>query len=453
MIDAVRLTRWRRRPSDFCREVLDFNPTVDQAKFLDDMSDFEIDRAIISSPRGCGKTRALAALAVWGATVIPFFTKQPYRVLILSCGSEQAESMYDYVKDFIQGSEFVSGLVSGEPLKRETRFRSGSYIRRLTTSERSVVAKHVELLCLDEANRIKDERLILEALPIVEDSPIGRVVMASTPYEYWHLFTDIWRHPDRWGFKRYRFVYENAPWKDRESFERARQTLPEHLFRIHYLGEPTPVGGNVFDLNALRDLCMTDTKPRRIKGSPVMIGVDWGWVDHPTAAVVLQEQHGDHVVLSCKAWRKKDMELVHRELRSLAEEWKARMFIADRAAPGENERLRKAGFNVKEVAFKGMKDLMIGRTRGLIKEGKVKIWSGFRELLKELAAYSYDTKRGDDRVDALMLALLGTYRSGTIVYPVKGDLVRKDFKDKHYISLVRRRRKLVGVRETPRGPW
>jgi len=313
--DFLDIYKWRYRPSLFCKQVLGFTPSSDQEKFLDDMTDLSIDRALIMSPRGAGKTISVSSLAAWTVSVLADFLGRKMEVCILAGSSEQANEAYKFCKEFFSAHPYLSSKLKDEPTKTITLLRNGGFIQRLTCSSKAIMGKHVDLLVLDEPCDVPNE-LILEAFPIVETS------------------------------------------------------------------------------------------------------------------LIIQEQEEGIAVLYAREFPQAELEKVHREIERLASEYYISIIYADRSWIGENQRLKTnpsfSGIHIREIPFKGRKDIMIGRLRKLIKERQLMIPLSFQRLTEELANYTYETKSGDDLVDALMLATLalGTTQARGKIYAVSRSLRR-----------------------------
>jgi len=427
--DFLDIYKWRYRPSLFCKQVLGFTPSSDQEKFLDDMTDLSIDRALIMSPRGAGMTISVSSLAAWTVSVLADFLGRKMEVCILAGSSEQANEAYKFCKEFFSAHPYLSSKLKDEPTKTITLLRNGGFIQRLTCSSKAIMGKHVDLLVLDEPCDVPNE-LILEAFPIVETSLYPRIVMCGVPKKYLHVFVDIWKNPELWEFKIYNWSLENCHWRRdiHGVMERAKQTVDEMTYTIHYLGRPFPAIGTVFDQRALAD-CRVREEYHRQGERPVICGIDWGH-RHPTAIVIIQEQEEGIAVLYAREFPQAELEKVHREIERLASEYYISIIYADRSWIGENQRLKTnpsfSGIHIREIPFKGRKDIMIGRLRKLIKERQLMIPLSFQRLTEELANYTYETKSGDDLVDALMLATLalGTTQARGKIYAVSRSLRR-----------------------------
>jgi len=400
--------KWRHSISLFCKETLHFIPTEDQAQFLDDMTDLSEERALIMSPRGAGKTKAVSALATWTVSVLSDCLDRRFEACILAGSAEQADEAYRFCKEFFYNHPYLRAKLKDEPTKTITLLRDGSFIKRLTTSSKSVMGKHVDLLILDEPADVPDE-LILEAFPIVETSLYPRIVMCGVPKNYLHLFVQIWKEPDVWGFKVYNWDLSKCHFRPRvqEEIERARMTYDEERFAIHYLGRPYPKIGTVFPQRELAD-CRVRDKLSRLNDKPVYMGIDWGY-ESPTAITILQEQLDGIAILYAKEFKRPTMEEIHRMIEQLVSEYRVTAIYADSTWKGENQRLRDnpqlGRVYVREIPFKSTKNVMIGQLRKMIKDKQLLIPLEYTSLIHQLADYRYDTRRGDDLVDSTMLAI------------------------------------------------
>jgi len=272
---ALKLSLWYRRPSLFFQDIFNLTPSDKQRQFLDDISNLDIDRMLLCSARGTGKTKCLASVALWYPLVLSKHLRMPFKVLVLSGGFEQSRYLYEYCLEAYQRNRWIREEIDGDPLKTRTKFKDGSELRIIAHSETQVLGSHVNLLIVDEAGNV-DDNLLKQALPIVETEKYSRVILASTPYDYLSLFVEISESSDRWGFKKYPYWRaEDCNWIDKESIERARNTLDEATFRINYLGEPSPLLGRVFPEKELRE-CRIRGRPI-VSPEPCYLGVDWGF--------------------------------------------------------------------------------------------------------------------------------------------------------------------------------
>ena len=102
LLYALRLNLWRKSLSRFFKDTTGYDPSPRQREFLDDLTDLDIERAIVCSARGTGKTISLAVLSLWYSIVLPHFYKIPFKTLILSGSLEQSQQVYRFIMDCIR---------------------------------------------------------------------------------------------------------------------------------------------------------------------------------------------------------------------------------------------------------------------------------------------------------------------------------------------------------------
>jgi hypothetical protein len=136
------LLKWRD-PIIFFTEVTGDKPFNYQEKVLRDITNLSIDKMLICSAGNTGKTRLLASIALWSATILSYMIlRKPYSVIIESGSLEQSKTLYDYLKVWLEKNSILSKLVKGDPLKTNTEFTNGSFIKALPASWKSVFGQH-----------------------------------------------------------------------------------------------------------------------------------------------------------------------------------------------------------------------------------------------------------------------------------------------------------------------
>jgi hypothetical protein len=145
-----------------------------------------------------------------------------------------------------------------------------------------------------------------------------------------------------------------------------------------------------------------------VGSGPISIGIDWSYGGHLTAIEVVQDTGTFKNHLEEKVMRETKADNIHRAIDRLVEKYKPTFVVADASHIFENQRLeqrlRAKGIKTIFVPFHSEKERMIGNLRALIEQHSLRIFQEEVDLLHELANYTLDTKRGDDRHDALMLA-------------------------------------------------
>lgn len=406
LLDSIKLNLWYKRPDIFFKDITGFTPNRIQTNILRTLTDLSNNRMLICSASGVGKTYTLSNIAFWSATILPRFIKRPYKTLIVSGSLPQAQVLYEYSRDFFKASDLLRKQIKGEPIKSRTEFIDGSSIKAVARSLSSFYGEHPDLLIIDEAVLAGDE-IIKDGLSRVAPSPQSRIILSSTPYDLPStLFVDMWEMKDRYpAWKRFSWKTHECPWIDAKSIEEARKSLSVAEYQIKWEGVPSALLGTIYSKKDLK-LCRVQDKP--IMGSgPISLGVDWGF-EHPTALEVVQDEGEFKYHLEEKVMKGESIDKIHNVIDGLVERFKISTIIADSSHIFENQRLQKRlrpkGIRIILVPFKSEKARMIEQLRALIEHHKIKIWEHQLDLIHELMNYTYDTKRKDDRHDALMLA-------------------------------------------------
>lgn len=412
--DIIKRKAYRWDIPLFTKKELGYDLSKSQTKFLTDMQYLENKKAIICAGQGCGKTFAVADFAVWTCGVLADILDHPFKIAILGGSYAQSKICYEWITTFINNSKWIAKQIDGEPLQSRTSWNDGSEIIALKASQKSIRGHHPDILCLDEAAE-QDREIILAALPRVDASPYPRTILSSTPHVEESYFLDIWEDAEKLGYLKYQWSAYDAPWKDKEFIEEKRRTWSEARFDIEYLGKPHPMTGGFLDREDLKH-SVIDTIPKPQLGNYTAMGLDIG-IDHPTALVTLQEQDNVFKVLDCREWRKRKFRWVEERIKNLYDRYNVNCIYADRSGLGVSEvqKLQNMGLNVRGVAFtggKGEKQNLLRILRDAFEYGRVKIPLEFTELRKQLGRYTGKEKRGDDLVDALMLALKATTVTG-----------------------------------------
>jgi hypothetical protein len=97
---------------------------------------------------------------------------------------------------------------------------------------------------------------------------------------------------------------------------------------------------------------------------------------------------------------------MHRKIKEICESYNVTNIFTDSTDKGENLRLAAEGLPVTPISFKGEKTVMLANLRMLIEQHKLRLDPLTQQpLIGQLIDYVYDSKRNDDFVDALMLAV------------------------------------------------
>jgi len=427
--DKVTLLRWRD-PLIFFKDVTGLTPFDYQRKILKVLLDENIDKILISAAGNTGKTLLLAAIGLWSATIYSYLVlRKPYTVIIESGSMFQSQALYDYLKTWLENNDILMKLVKGDPLKSNTEFSNGSFIKALAASWKAIFGQHSHLLIIDEAVEAGEE-LIEDSLRVVATSKPNRRILSSTPHLYTSKFVEMWEKVDEYSdWVRYSWSALECPGYTKEAIEEAKKKGPMY-YEIFYLGKPYPLVGTMIPVDKIKDA----TRGVQIFsydenfGYSVM-GIDWGWAPDPTAISIIQRNENQVRLLYYTEKLREDPEALIDLIETLAKQYHVDRILTDSHNKHMNALVGKRGLPLVQISFKADKSLMQSNLASIFDRGIIKIPEQFVRLIWQIRQYTYTTKDNDDLVDSLMLACKD-YRGN-----VSGDIYFKK------ISTLRKKRK------------
>lgn len=417
-----KLVTWRYHPDKFFEDV---RPEVDRATdnqiaFFQDVADEMVKSIIICSARGTSKTLCLAAVAIWHVAILPYFTKIPCRVVVLSGSQIQSDILYDYCIEIINNNDFVRSQLIEKPLRSVSRFKMG-WIKPLPASLKSTLGHRADLLIIDEAVEAGAD-IIKRAFSILAGSKYNRKILSSTPHEYLSLFVDVWEEPEKYGYRKHGYWSQlHCPWITAEEIEEKRKILDEHTFNVDVLGIPTPMD-TFFPLDDIRE-CRIDEELKHNPDSRTQMGIDWGWSPSPTVITIVQILGDrDHIqVLYQKPFKRESPKAMDQRIDGLIQTYDIERILVDNSHIHENERLRERGHRVQPIKFKPLKGQIMGELRRIITNHELEYWIDEIGLTDQLRRYVEKKKKDQDRVDSLALACWKLQRSkGGMLIPRSG---------------------------------
>jgi len=406
-VNPARLLLWQTKPSKFFEDITGYKPIPPQKELLDTLIDFNVTRILVSNASSTGKTLTLALMSLWATTVLPTIIHEPYRVMILAGSQRQSDVLYSYFTKYLYKHEFLTSKLKKEPLKSYTSFLDGSEIVALAASPTAYHGPHVNMIIVDEASDAakKDPNLILDAPSRVAGMNYSKVILSSTPYYdsiFWEYYANETKYPN---WKRFHWDASQCTWISKDEIEWARQHLPNAQFKIMWEGifamDDTPSLFRLEDIHRLK----TPLKPEPIDDASTYILVDWGQAVHPSAVIVAQKVGNRYIILDAQLWKKVPYPEQLNRIQALVERYKPIKVLVDSENISEWQRLKNMGIPVVPVSFRKDKPRMIETLRVVVEEGRIKIWEGYDEVLRELAYYNPDRGKGDDMVDALLMLM------------------------------------------------
>jgi hypothetical protein len=427
---------WRNDLNRFFKDITGLEPRVFQKEFFDEVQRLKSKNLVIVAGRGIGKTLALAVVALWYILVLSVSEGRSMKVTILAGSLDQAKICFGYIMAFVNSSTFLQKQLDKEPTQKEILFKDGSWIRPLPASEKTVRGHHPDLLIIDEAAQVESD-LIYAALPMTAPSPYARQIFSTTPSTGFSWVEEKWEHQAEFKYPDWKFFNWNAEsFLPEDQLAMLKRSMPEDKYRSEMQGLPYKREGKVFNLEDLK-LC-SDNLLREEPDGIKYGGVDWGYYPAPTVIVVVQkskdkDQKDIWKVLYSQPYLHENSEQVLDKIQQQAEVFKVATVYTDSTDKGENLRLSARGLPVQPISFKGEKSIMLSNLKMLIEQHRLK-WDPVTQqpLIGEMIDYVYGSKRNDDFVDALMLAV----RANPISHPTRDleAILRESF-GKETISL------------------
>jgi len=399
---AATFLLWYKSPSKFFQDIFNLEPYEYQKRVLEAIQKGS-KRIVIQAAAATGKTRLLAGIALWLSIVVSKIEKEPVKVVIISGSRSQAKWLYDYCREAFN-NEYIASEIEGEPLQSITKFINGSEIRALPNSLKAIQGIHANVVIIDEAV-LAGDFLIQDALRITGGMKRDIIILSGTPMDAASLFCNIFQDTETYpDWIRFSWTARDCPRISVEQLKEA-ESLPEEVKQIYWEGKPyLQRSERVVEFDALKD-CVKDVPQFIPEGEDrIVAGLDWGFA-HYTAIVIIQKVGDIYRVLYCDQWRREQFEDLHQKIVEICKHYNVETVYADAENAGENQRLEAKGLNVEPVPFQYKKTQMQSHLRLLFHQRKIRIPQIYQDLIQELRMYNWNSKSGDDLVDALMLAL------------------------------------------------
>jgi phage FluMu gp28-like protein len=185
---------------DFFRQVTGFEPTAYQVEFLLDQSQFIVARW----SRQSGKSLCLTLICLYVA-----LSGSNRRIAILAPSLRQSRAMIRRASSFLP--KLPKNALEGRALKTKLEFSNGSTIEAFPNSPETVRGLTLDLLIIDEANYIEDDRPLYDAVVFALATTDGRFIATSTPGTRDSLFYEMCMDDDLYGdFSRHHVTFHDA---------------------------------------------------------------------------------------------------------------------------------------------------------------------------------------------------------------------------------------------------
>ncbi len=185
---------------EFFLQVTGFKSTSYQEKLMLDLNQFIVARWA----RQSGKSLTLAVICLYNALSTP-----NTRVAILAPSLRQSRLMIRRISSFLPR---LSGRVlEGRVLKTKLEFTNGSWIEAFPNSPETVRGLTCQLILIDEANYIENDRDLYDAVVYTLGTTNGRLIATSTPGTRDSLFYEMCMNDEEYGdFSRHHVSFHDA---------------------------------------------------------------------------------------------------------------------------------------------------------------------------------------------------------------------------------------------------
>lgn len=208
--------------------------------------------------------------------------------------------------------------------------RSGGWLQVRSAHDPSgLVSEGLDFVVMDEVALMDREAWEIGLRPSLVDRR-GRAVFISTPRGrnwFWEIYQrGVSREDGEW--EAWSFATWDNPYIEREEVERAREELPERIFRQEFGAEFIEDGGVVFR----NVMGCVDSEVMEGSVGPYVFGVDWGRVnDYTVVAVVDIARRG---CVRIERWGGTEYTLQVERLRALYDEYRPLVMVVEANAMG-----------------------------------------------------------------------------------------------------------------------
>ncbi len=401
---TTQLTLWAKRPDIFFKDIYGLAPYPYQTRVLKELTDLSINRILIMSSAGSGKTKLVACHALWLALPLAYSLNRPVSIVVISGSEDQAKTLYNYIKEAIKSEKILMDYVEGEPLASETKFKNGSVIKAVPNSQKAIQGLHLDVVIVDESC-LAGDFVLRDAFRItVKNDSLDRIIFLGTPMYQDSLFVEMYENTDEYPkWKRYHWSNAECPNISAERLAEAKKLSPD-VYSIFWEGKPF---ASSEDTLIPFDYLKQATQNVKLTYDPnfdTYAGVDWGY-EHETALTVSQWDGIQWRVFFNEGWRREEYSDLIERIGTLLSQFNVKAVYTDSSSIGENQRLAAEGFPVQPIIFKNERVVMQSNIKALFYAGKVLIDENLVTLKDQLKRYNWDTKKHDDRVDSFMLSL------------------------------------------------
>jgi len=366
----------------------------------------EAKNMVISAGRGFGKSALCAYLA------LKTLLMDDKQICLVAPTYDLTQRVLDYIDKWLAKS-FPSIPITYRPFPQIRTLWGSQLDCKSTENPTGILGKRYNLVIVDEAS--KTPRKIYESyiFPLTQIKN-GRTIFISTPFgKNW--FYNVWLDVKETGGA---FQYKSIdnPYFPKEDWERAREKLPEQVFKQEYLAQFLEDAASVFRgiKEIISDDCLED-----VQNHKYILGVDLGKHEDFTVITVLDKYN--HKVVYFERFKKIDWNLQKDRIIAASKRYNNARIIIDSTGLGDpiSDDLKHQGLIVDDFKISGKsKQQLIDKLSIYIDQKAITI-PPEEELIDELESFGYQLSDSgnikysapsglhDDCVISLALAVWG----------------------------------------------
>ena len=401
------------------------------------LQDPTIKSTAISAGRGYSKTLLASIASLWHADVYSSFIKQPVDVLLISSQS----TMYNRVDTVFRNHPELRNRLRNLgrsleiPLKSFQFKDNWSQVFRIVPTTNSIRSQRCSLLVIDEAASISDS-----TINVALSCPCGdlnKTILISTPHKEHSMFNSIIKsQPKGWTIKQYPST--QCKWMDqtlerlRSQMEIGKYTQEEWAVEVE-ARVPEIEEQSTFDSKDVMSIVQKGIGLLGSTESKIVAGIDWGYGKNNRSLLVLviaEKLRTKFNIIKVSTWNSDTINNAFQEISIILSEYNPHRINADSKPPEfkgkiearglkhkinyidlsrryieepEKEKTSKLPFDKQEgITYK---QISINTLSSLIRTKSIAIDSKEEALIEELKNYHAGMQYGDDRVQALSLAV------------------------------------------------
>jgi phage terminase large subunit-like protein len=386
------------------QEAIGFIPSKPQQQILDCTA----REMTIAAGRRFGKSAICAYLG------LKTLLEPNKKVWIVAPTYDLTNKVFDYlVKWLAKVLPSQRDGISYRPYPR-VRLANGSILEcRSTENPTGLLGEEVDLEIVDEAARIQRHIYDTYLYPVTS-SRQGRIVKISTPFGKNWFYESSLKDKEEGGY--FNFQSKDNPTFKPEEWERAKEKLPEQVFKQEYMALFLEDAASVFRniLEVVRPDCLEDAKGDRA----YIMGVDLAQINDFTVLTVVDTY--THKVVAWERFKEIDYTLQKARIKALADRYrKARIIIDTTQHQSIADDIRRDGYLVDDFRFSNKSKQHLVEKLMIFIEQKGILIPENETIIDELSAYGYEmSEHGnikysapigchDDCVISLALAVWG----------------------------------------------